>query len=160
MHANHCPRNCFGLGLPHFILMGMEIRSRRGLFFYWRNTLLGIMSSSHFIGARVSPVRLERHCISHAKEGYYGAWNEKQMDVWNSSNYKCEGSYTLGKCPQAPQMTGHCAIKNAAFYCAVTIKIHAKVRAGYQDCRAYPQAWCFNKDWQISKQLVKSANGT
>lgn len=117
MLASHCPRNHVGLGLPYFILMGIEINSKHCLLFYWHNTLLGIMSSSHFIVASASLVRLERerHCISNAKDSYYGAWNENQMDVWNSGNYNCKGCST--KCPRALQQgwrnanDGHYTIK-------------------------------------------------
>lgn len=44
-----------------------------------------------------------RHCISNAKDCYYGAWNENQMDVWNSGNYNCEGCST--KCSRALQQS-------------------------------------------------------
>lgn len=103
MHANRCPRNHFGPGLPYFILMGTEIRSKCGLLFYWHITLLGIMSSSHFIVARSPPTAPpprssgERLCIPNARGGYYGAWNENQMDACNSGGYNCEGCYTLGQ---------------------------------------------------------------
>lgn len=83
-----------GLGLLDFILMGIEIRSNRGLLFYWHYFARNIVLISFYCSPSVSPFFKRIHHISNSKDCYYGAWNENQMDVWNRGNYRCGGCST------------------------------------------------------------------
>lgn len=140
MHANHCPRNHFGFGLPYFILIGMEIRSKRGLLFYWHITLLGIMSSSHFIVAPVSPVHLERDTAFPMQKTVIMVHEMKTKWMFGTAAITAAKVATPSadvlECrskTHKTQMIGHYAIK-MLLLCAITVRIHAEVRAGCLDC--------------------------
>lgn len=96
------------------------------------------MSSSRFIVASV--LHSFRETLrSQCKKGYYGAWNENQMDVSNSSNYNCEVAAPSAnvlkhhsKHTKADDRPFQCYY-NAAINYVIAIKIRALARTGCLD---------------------------
>lgn len=139
MHTNHCPRNHFSLGFLYFMLIGMEIRSKRGLLFYWLITLLGILSSSHFIVAPVSPVHLERDTAFTMQKTVIMGHEMKTKWMFGTAAITtakvATPSADVLQCrskTHKTQIIGHYAIK-MLLLCAITVRIQAVVRAGCLD---------------------------
>lgn len=98
------------------------------------------MSSSRFIVAPVSPAHLERDATFPMQKTVIMGHEMKTKWMFGTAaitTAKVAPPNVLEPCSKADemQMIGHYTIKNSAFNCAITVRIHAAERAGCLDCK-------------------------